>query len=292
VELPAVIWNVQRVGPSTGLPTRTAQGDLLSTAFLSHGDTKQVMLFPASVHDCFVMAGAAFDLAETLQTPVFVMSDLDLGMNNWMSDPFEYPTEPLKRGKVLSKEELEKVGSFARYKDVDGDGIGYRTVPGTEHANAAWFARGSGHNERAQYTERPDDYVNNVDRLLRKWETAKKLVPKPVVTGGGHKVGVIAFGTTHWAMGESLAQLKKETGLEMDYLRLQAYPFTEEVLKFIADHERVYVVDQNRDGQMMQLLKLDLDPLQVPKLRSVRHYNGLPIDARSITDEIARQEKK
>jgi 2-oxoglutarate ferredoxin oxidoreductase subunit alpha len=292
VELPAVIWNVQRVGPSTGLPTRTAQGDLLSTAFLSHGDTKQVMLFPASVHDCFVMAGAAFDLAETLQTPVFVMSDLDLGMNNWMSDPFEYPTEPLKRGKVLSKEELEKVGSFARYKDDDGDGIGYRTVPGTEHANAAWFARGSGHNERAQYTERPDDYVNNVDRLLRKWETAKKLVPKPVVTGGGHKVGVIAFGTTHWAMGESLAQLKKETGLEMDYLRLQAYPFTEEVLKFIADHERVYVVDQNRDGQMMQLLKLDLDPLQVPKLRSVRHYNGLPIDARSITDEIARQEKK
>jgi 2-oxoglutarate/2-oxoacid ferredoxin oxidoreductase subunit alpha len=292
VELPAVIWDVQRVGPSTGLPTRTAQGDLLSTAFLSHGDTKQVMLFPASVHDCFVMGGTAFDLAESLQTPVFVMSDLDLGMNNWMSDPFEYPTEPLARGKVLTKEELEKAGSFARYKDVDGDGVGYRTLPGTEHANAAWFARGSGHNERAQYTERPDDYVNNVDRLLRKWETAKKLVPKPVQTGSGHKVGVIAFGTTHWAMGESMSQLKKEIGLEMDYLRLQAYPFTDEVLKFVADHERVYVIDQNRDGQMMQLLKLEIDGVQVPKLRSVRHYNGLPIDARSITDEIVRQEKK
>jgi 2-oxoglutarate/2-oxoacid ferredoxin oxidoreductase subunit alpha len=292
VELPAVIWNVQRVGPSTGLPTRTAQGDLLSTAFLSHGDTKQVMLFPASVHDCFVMAGTAFDLAETLQTPIFVMSDLDLGMNNWMSDPFEYPSAPLQRGKVLTKEELEKAGSFARYKDVDGDGVGYRTLPGTDHANAAWFARGSGHNERAQYTERPDDYVNNMDRLLRKWETAKKLVPKPVQTGTGQKTGVIAFGTTHWAMGESLTQLKKEIGLEMDYLRLQAYPFTDEVHKFVAEHEKVYVVDQNRDGQMMQLLKLDLDANEVPKLRSVRHYNGLPIDARSITDEIVRQEKK
>jgi 2-oxoglutarate/2-oxoacid ferredoxin oxidoreductase subunit alpha len=292
VELPAVIWNVQRVGPSTGLPTRTAQGDLLSTAFLSHGDTKQVMLFPSSVKDCFEMAGTAFDLAETLQTPVFVMSDLDLGMNNWMSEPFEYPTAPLQRGKVLTKEDLDQVGSFARYKDVDGDGVGYRTLPGTDHANAAWFARGSGHNEKAQYTERPDDYVKNMERLLKKWETAKSVVPKPVLTGTGHKVGVIAFGTTHWAMGESMTQLKKETGLEMDYLRVRAYPFTEEVLTFIADHERVYVVDQNRDGQMMQLLKLDLEPLQVPKLRSVRHYNGLPIDARSITDEIAQQEKK
>ncbi len=292
VELPAVIWDVQRVGPSTGLPTRTAQGDLLSTAFLSHGDTKQVMLFPSSVAECFEMAGTAFDLAEQLQTPVFVMSDLDLGMNNWMSDPFEYPKEPLKRGKVLSKEELEKLGSFARYKDVDGDGIGYRTLPGTDHANAAWFARGSGHNERAQYTERPDDYVKNMERLSRKWETAKKLVPKPAMSGAKHPTGVIAFGTSHWAMEESMAQMKKEIGLEMDYLRIKAYPFTDEVMKFVADHKTVYVIDQNRDGQMMQLLKLDLPATEVTKLRSVKHYNGLPIDARSITTEIAAQEGK
>jgi len=290
VELPAVIWDVQRVGPSTGLPTRTSQGDLLSTAFLSHGDTKQLMLFPCSVDECFEFAGTAFDLAEQLQSPVFVMSDLDLGMNNWMSEPFKYPEKPLQRGKVLSKEDLDKLGTFARYKDVDGDGVGYRTVPGTNHANAAWFARGSGHNERAQYTERPDDYVNNMNRLAKKWETAKTLVPKPVVDGTGSKTGVIAFGTSHWAMGESMTQLKKETGLTMDYLRVRAYPFTEEVLNFIAEHERVYVIDQNRDGQMMQLLKLDLPAAEIGKLRSVRHYNGLPLDARTVTTEIAAQE--
>ena len=292
VEIPAVIWDVQRVGPSTGLPTRTSQGDILSVAFLSHGDTKHPMLIPCSVTECFTMAPEAFDLAEFLQTPVFIMSDLDLGMNNWMSDPFPYPEKPINRGKVLSKEDLEKLGSFARYKDVDGDGVGYRTLPGTDHPAAAWFARGSGHNEKAQYSERPDDYVNNMDRLLRKFENARKLVPKPEQIGTGSKIGVIAYGTSHWAMVETMHQLENEYNTQIDYLRLRAYPFTDEVFEFVKQHETIYVVDQNRDGQMYQLFTLDLPNKEAAKLRSVRHYNGLPIDARSITDDIIRQEGK
>jgi 2-oxoglutarate/2-oxoacid ferredoxin oxidoreductase subunit alpha len=292
VEVPAVIWDIQRVGPSTGLPTRTSQGDVLFTAMLSHGDTKHILLFPSNPEECFSMAGEAFDLAEHFQTPVFVMSDLDLGMNNWMAHPFDYPTKPINRGKVLGKEDLDRLGGFSRYKDVDGDGIGYRTLPGTNHAAAAWFARGSGHNEKSQYSERPDDYVNNIDRLLKKHETARQFVPKPVLTGNGVKIGVIAYGTSHWAMTESRDQLKNEYDVDIDYLRLKAFPFTKEVHEFIASHDRVYVVDQNRDGQMRDLLKLDIDVHQIPKLRSVRHYNGLPIDARSITDEIISQEGK
>lgn len=291
VEVPAVIWDIQRVGPSTGLPTRTSQGDVMFTALLSHGDTKHILLFPGMPEECFSMAGEAFDLAEQFQTPVFVMSDLDLGMNNWMAHAFEYPTKPLNRGKVLSKEDLDRLGGFARYKDVDGDGIGYRTLPGTDHPAAAWFARGSGHNEKSQYSERPDDYVNNLDRLRKKILTARSFVPKPeIVADGTSKIGVIAYGTSHWAMTESRDQLKKEYQVEVDYLRVRAFPFTKEVFDFIARHDRVYVIDQNRDGQMRDLLKLVLDPPEVTKLRSVRHYNGLPIDARSITDEIISQE--
>jgi 2-oxoglutarate ferredoxin oxidoreductase subunit alpha len=293
VEVPGVIWDIQRVGPSTGLPTRTSQGDILSTAFLSHGDTKNIMLFPCSVTECFSMAPEAFNLAEQFQTLVFVMSDLDLGMNNWMSDPFEYPTTPINRGKVLAKEDLERLGSFARYKDIDGDGIGYRTLPGTIHPAAAYFARGSGHNEKAQYSERPDDYVRNMDRLARKFETARKFVPAPVhEVNGTSKTGIIAFGTTHWAMTEACDQLSREHNFAADYLRLRAYPFTQEVHEFIKNHDRVYVVEQNRDAQMFQLLKLDIAADQVTKLRSVLHYNGLPIDARSITEAIVAQEAK
>ena len=291
VEVPAVVWDIQRVGPSTGLPTRTSQGDVLTTAFLSHGDTKHVLLFPSSVGECFDIAQDAFNLAEQLQTPVFVMSDLDLGMNNWMSDPFPYPEKPIVRGKVLSEEDLKKLGGFARYKDVDGDGIGYRTLPGNEHPAGAYFARGSGHNEKAQYSERPDDYVNNMDRLARKFETARKLVPKPeVVQTGKSKVGIIGYGTSHWALTEARDQLRNEYKVETDYLRIKAYPFTTEVHDFIRSHERIYVIDQNRDAQMKTLLTLDLDDSQIGKLRSVRHYNGLPIDARSVTDEIIFQE--
>ncbi len=291
VEVPAVIWDIQRVGPSTGLPTRTAQGDVLSTAFLSHGDTKHILLFPGSVAECFDMAGDAFELAEEFQTPVFVLSDLDLGMNNWMSEPFKYPEKPINRGKVLTKEDLDRLGGFARYKDVDGDGVGYRTLPGTEHPAAAWFARGSGHNENGQYSERPNDYINNMERLNRKFETIRSHVPKPqIVQTGKSKVGIIAYGTTHWALVESRDQLRKEYNIEADYLRIRAFPFNRDVHEFVASHDRVYVIDQNRDAQMLSLLKLDLDAAQTPKLRSVRHYNGLPIDARSITDDVISQE--
>jgi len=290
-ELPGVIFDVQRVGPSTGLPTRTAQADLLSIAFLSHGDTKHVMLFPASVKECFEFAGAAFDLAEQLQTPVFVLSDLDLGMNNWMSEPFAYPEKPLDRGRVLSAEDLKQLGAWGRYQDVKGDGIPFRTLPGTDHPQAAYFTRGSGHNEKALYSERPEDYQNLMERLGRKFETARTLVPAPaVVQTGKSKLGIIAFGTSDFAVAESRDQLRKEYGVEADYLRLRAYPFSREVRDFVASHERVYVVEQNRDAQMLSLLKLDLPAGEIPKLRSVRHFNGLPIDARSVTDEIVLQE--
>jgi 2-oxoglutarate ferredoxin oxidoreductase subunit alpha len=290
-ELPGVIFDVQRTGPSTGMPTRNQQGDLLSVAFLSHGDTKHVMLIPGSVMECYEMAQAAFDLAEQLQTPVFVMSDLDLGMNNWMSEPFSCPDKPLNRGKVLSAEDLTRLGGFARYKDVDNDGVGYRTLPGTDHPLAAYFTRGSGHNERAQYTERPDDYFNNMERLSKKFETARTLVPRPeIVQTGKSSVGLIAFGSSDFATRESRDQLNKEFGLDTDYLRLRAYPFSREVHEFVASHDRVYVIEQNRDAQMLSLLKLDLQAEDVVKLRSIRHFNGLPIDARSVTDDLVTQE--
>jgi len=286
-----VIFDVQRGGPSTGMPTRNQQADLLAAAFLSHGDTKHVLLLPGSVKECYEMAMDAFDLAETLQTPIFVMSDLDLGMNNWMSEPFAYPEKPLNRGKVLSAEELSKVGGFARYKDVDGDAIGYRTLPGTAHPLAAYFTRGSSHNEKAVYSERPDDYLVNVERLARKFETARSIVPRPeVVQTGKSKIGLIAFGSSDFATRESRDQARKEHGLETDYLRLRAYPFSREVQEFVASHERVYVIEQNRDAQMLSLLKLDLPAEEVVKLRSIRHFNGLPIDARSVTDELITQE--
>lgn len=289
-EIPAVIFDIQRVGPSTGLPTRTLQGDVLHISKISHSDTSSLMIFPASVEECFSLSVEAFDLAEKFQTPVFVLSDLDLGMNNWMAEPFAYPEKPMARGKVLTKEDLDRLGSFARYKDVDGDAIGYRTLPGTDHPAAAYFTRGSGHNEKAQYSERGDDYQNNMDRLARKFEGARSSVPRPEVVGNGTKIGVIAYGSSHWAVMESRDQLNKEYRLPVDYLRLRAFPFSREVHEFIERHERVYVVEQNRDGQMRDLLKLDVNPVQVPKLRSVRHYNGLPIDARSVTDEIISQE--
>jgi 2-oxoglutarate/2-oxoacid ferredoxin oxidoreductase subunit alpha len=292
-EVPGVIWDIQRVGPSTGLPTRTSQGDILSTAFLSHGDTKNILLIPNSVSECFDMATEAFNLAEQFQTIVFVMSDLDLGMNNWMSDPFKYPETPINRGKVLGKEDLQRLGTFSRYKDVDGDGIGWRTLPGTDHPAAAYFARGSGHNEKSQYSERPDDFEHNMERINRKFETARSFVPRPeVVSAVKSKIGIIAYGTSHWAIVESRDQLKKEYNFEADYLRLRAYPFTREVHEFVEKHERVYVVEQNRDAQMLSLLKLDVRPELVTRLRSISHIHGLPLDARSVTDEIMTMEGK
>src|SRR4051812_14808790 len=237
-EVPGVVWNIQRVGPSTGLPTRTAQGDVLSTALLSHGDTRQIMLLPSSPEECFTMAMEAFDLAERFQTLVFVLSDLDLGMNTWMSKPFSYPEGPLDRGKVLDQETLTRLGEWGRYKDVDGDGIPYRTIPGD--GMAPYFARGSGHNAKGQYSERPDDYVDNMERLARKFDTARRHVPKPIVdTVPDAKIGFIGYGTSHWAIRESRDQLREETDVRTSYFRLRAYPFTEDLVQFVDAHERV-----------------------------------------------------
>jgi 2-oxoglutarate ferredoxin oxidoreductase subunit alpha len=290
-EVPAVIFDVQRVGPSTGLPTRTMQGDLLTTAVLSHGDTRHPMLFPSSPVECFEMAMTAFDFAERFQTPVFVMNDLDLGMNNWMADPFEYPTAPVDRGKVLTAEDLEKVREFGRYRDVDGDGIPYRTLPGTKHPKAAYFTRGSGHNEKAQYTEREDDYVSNVDRLALKFDTMREHIPAPeVILNEKAKVGIICCGTSRYAVEESRDQLEREYGIETSYLRLRGYPFTGELEGFIARHERVYVVEQNRDAQITALMRLDLPGEAIAKLRDIRYYGGMPLDARTVTEEFVSQE--
>jgi 2-oxoglutarate ferredoxin oxidoreductase subunit alpha len=288
-EVPAVIFDIQRVGPSTGLPTRTAQGDILSAAFLSHGDTRHPLLLPASAGEAYEMAMQAFDLAEQLQTPVFVMSDLDLGMNTWMSEPFRYPDTPLARGKRLTREKLEALGDWGRYMDVDGDGIPYRTIPGD--GLPAYFCRGSGHNERGQYSERPADYVHNIDRLARKFETARGLVPSALVQEEpGAEIGIIGYGTSHWGIRESRDQLRDEAGIKTSYLRLRAHPFNEAVADFVGRHPRVYVVEQNRDGQMLALLKLDLDAALLPRFRSVLHYDGLPLDARTITDAVLEQE--
>jgi len=290
-EIPGVIFDVQRTGPSTGMPTRTSQADLLSVAFLSHGDTKHVVLLPGSVRECFEFGGAAFDLAERLQTPVFVLSDLDLGMNNWMSDPFEYPTKPLDRGKVLTAEDLDKLGGFARYRDVDGDAIGWRTLPGTRHPKAAYFTRGSGHNDAAGYTEKPDEYIEVMERLSRKFENARTMVPAPVmVKNGTSKIGILAFGSSDFAIREGLDLIKKQYGQDLDYMRIRAYPFAHEIHDFVAQHERVYVVEQNRDAQLESLLKLDLPAEHVVRLRSILHYNGLPLDAQSVVEEFATKE--
>lgn len=288
-EIPAVIWNVQRVGPSTGLPTRTMQGDIHFAHLLSHGDTKHPLLIPANASECFEYGQTCFDLAERLQTLVFVMSDLDIGMNFWPTEEFKFPTKPYDRGKVLNAEALEKVQNFHRYKDVDGDAIPYRTLPGTRNPKAPYFTRGSGHNDLAQYTEKSEDYVNLVDRLNRKWETAKTLVPAPIVKNvPGAKVGIIAYGSTDIAIPEAFQQLK-QAGLSPSYLRLRAVPFTSEVEKFIEGHETIYVVEQNRDAQMLQLLRSEY-PSLAPRMKSVLHYDGLPIHAKAISQPILHQQ--
>lgn len=290
-EIPAVIFDVQRVGPSTGLPTRTSQGDITSLFYLSHGDTKHVVLFPANMAECFHFSIKAFDLAERLQQPIFVATDLDLGMNNWMADPFDYPDKPLDRGKVLSAEAIEKLGGFARYKDVDGDAIPYRTLPGTEHPLAAYFTRGSGHNEAAKYSERPEDYERTVNRLLKKHETAKTYVPQPMIYHvDGAEIGIIAYGSTDAAMAECRHQLFSEYGIESAYFRIRALPLTHHLREFVETHKRIYVVEQNRDGQMADLVKLEVGA-DAGKIRKVLHYKGIPIDARFVTDAIVEMER-
>ena len=293
-EVPAVIVNVQRVGPSTGLPTRTMQCDILFCAYNSHGDTKHPLLLPASPQEAYEMTMNAFDLAERFQTAVFLVSDLDLGMNNWMSDPFPYSERPLDRGKVLDAEKLAEIGvkEWGRYKDLDGDGIPWRTLPGLEVDGAAYFTRGSGHNEYARYTESSEAYEANVERLLRKFDTMRSHVPEPIRDDaeGGSRVGVIAYGTTHWSLIEARALLERKHGVKFDYLRLCAFPFQDSVEEFVNEHDHVYVVEQNRDGQMLALMRHEL-PQIAAKLRSLRYYDGMPIRALQIVDDILSKER-
>jgi 2-oxoglutarate ferredoxin oxidoreductase subunit alpha len=288
-EIPAVVWDIQRVGPSTGLPTRTAQGDVQFVVSLSHGDTRQVVLLPSSVADCYEFGMKAFDLAERLQTPVFVLSDLDLGMNNWMSDPFPYPDKPWDRGKVLDDEALARLPKFERYRDVDGDAIPWRTLPGVRDPKGVYFTRGSGHDEAARYTESAEAYPRLMERLAAKFETARTLVPPPGIDDDDRaEVGVIAYGSTHWAMIEARDQLRAR-GVPTGYMLVKALPFSPQVAKFLERYRRIYVVEQNRDGQMADLLRSEYSGHAV-KIRSVRHFTGLPVPAGFVTAGILEQE--
>ena len=300
-ETPIVIWNVQRMGPSTGLPTRTSQGDVNLIYFLGQGDTKHVVLLPGSVNECFEFGWKAFDLAERLQTPVFVLSDLDMGMNVWMTPPFEYPDKEIDRGKILWEEDMEKFENWGRYLDLDGDGITYRTLPGNRHPRSAYFARGTGHDEYANYSEDPGEWERNMDRLLTKFETARTLVPKPEIvtkegagTANTARVGVLAFGSTDPAVREAQDYLN-EDGMAVDYLRLRALPIVEEVREFIRSHERVYVVEMNRDGQLHQIVSLEV-PDRATNLISLTKNDGLPLTANwikcAILDEECKDEER
>ncbi len=289
-EIPVTIIDVQRMGPSTGLPTRTSQGDILKLHLLGHGDCRHVVLIPGSPAECYELTMEALDLAQELQTPIFVATDLDLGMNLWMSEPFQYPDKPLRRGKMLDAEALERLGEFSRYRDVDGDGVCYRTVPGTQHPLASYFTRGTGHDEKSGYSEKPEVWKRNMDRLARKFETARGRVPRPVIDESGQKVGVIAYGGTHWAMVEARDQLRDED-VPTDYCRLRALPISDEVVSFIERHERVYVVEQNRDGQIAFLLRGTLRPELAARLIPVNHYNGTPIAAGNISRPILERER-
>ncbi|MGC8841261.1 MAG: 2-oxoacid:acceptor oxidoreductase subunit alpha [Candidatus Sumerlaeaceae bacterium] len=286
-EIPSVIIDVQRVGPSTGLPTRTSQGDMLKAYYLSHGDCKHVLLIPANPKEAFEFAILALDLAQRLQTLVFVMSDLDLGMNYWLSDPLEAPAQPLDRGKVLNADDLEKITEFARYRDVDGDAIPYRTLPGTRHPKAPFFTQGAGHDDRARRSEKPEDWAGNLQRLARKHDTARKLVPESVLEPASKPtpVGVIAYGSSDLATREALAHLANVHDWHADYLRLRALPATEKTIEFIEQHERVYVVEQNRDAQVATILRAE-HPHIASHLRSVLHFNGQPLDAATVIDQI------
>jgi len=287
-EIPVTIIDVQRGGPSTGMPTRTQQSDVLACAYASHGDTKHILLFPEDPHECFEFAALALDLADRLQTPIFVMTDLDIGMNQRLAAPFEWDdSRAYDRGKVMTAEELEAGKDFGRYKDVDGDGIPYRTYPGTHPEKGAYFTRGTSRDPYARYSERGPDYVYNMERLLRKFDTAKDLVPQPVltVTGENARYGVIYYGSTSPAMSEAIELLKQQNQI-FDTLRIRAYPFPDFVADFIKSHSRVFVVEQNRDGQLRTLLvnEFGIDPARIVP---VLHYDGTPITARFIVRQVS-----
>lgn len=277
-EVPAVVWDIQRVGPSTGLPTRTSQGDVAFAYGIGHGDGKHVVLFPSSIEECFEFGYKAHDLADQLQTPVLVLSDLDLGMNNWMGEPFAYPEEPLQRGKVLSAEEVERLERFSRYADVDGDGIPYRTLPGNQNTRAAWFGRGTGHDEHARYSEDSDTWWRNMQRLERKHDTARQYVPTAVIDEtAGARLGVICYGTTRYAIEEARDRLARE-GIAFDLMRVRALPFGAEVEGFIARHDDLLVIEMNRDNQLRDILRAEL-PQHAAKLHGVGYIDGMPLTA-------------
>lgn len=288
-EIPAVIWVVQRAGPSTGLPTRTMQGDLMSAYLLSHGDAKHVVLLPGTVEECFEFGQTSFDLAEKLQTLVVALSDLDLGMNFYIAERFPYPTRPYDRGKIMTATDLHKAGTFSRYLDLDGDGIPYRTLPGTEHPLAAYFTRGTGHDEAGRYTEDGAVFRRTLDRLNKKWETARRIVPAPVVdTDAAARIGLLGFGSTHSAIAE-IRSLMMEKDLATSYLRLRALPLAASVADFISKYDRTYVVEQNRDGQLFSILRMEFPEL-AGRLRSIRIYDGLPLAAEDVVESILGQE--
>ena len=295
-EVPLVMWDVQRVGPSTGMPTRTAQCDLSQAYFLGHGDTNFIILLPGSVNECYEFGWRAFDVAERIQTPVIVLSDLDMGMNQWMTTPFEYPNQAMDRGKILWEGDLDKFmeehdGKWGRFWDVDGDGIPYRTVPGNRHQRGAYFSRGTGHDPFARYSEDPEVWEKLMARLAQKYDTAKQYVPKPIVHKmDGAKAGIIAFGSTDPAVLEARDRLV-DAGYPTDYLRLRALPFTEEVDQFIAEHETIYVVEINRDGQLRQLLTINY-PEVAARFKDAAHMDGMPLSARWIKDTILSQSEE
>lgn len=292
-EVPVVIWDVQRIGPSTGLPTRTSQGDLTFTHFIGHGDSHSVILLPGDVSECFDFGWQSLDLAERIQTPIFVLSDLDMGMNQWMSKPFQYPETPLDRGKVLWEKDIEEIkGNWGRYLDVDGDGIPYRTIPGNKHPMSAYFTRGTGHDEYAKYTEDSSMYMKNMERLKEKYYNASKYMPKPVLhPAKGATVGIIAYGSTENAVLEAQHYLATEDGLKADFLRVRAIPFTDEVVKFIEKYDQVFVVEMNRDAQMYQILLTEY-PQYASKLKPVAHHDGLPASAKWVREGILAKYEK
>jgi 2-oxoglutarate ferredoxin oxidoreductase subunit alpha len=289
-ETSVVIWDIQRIGPSTGLPTRTSQGDLRLAYTMGHGDARHVILFPGSVTECFEFGWKAFDIAERLQTPVIVLSDLDFGMNQWMTKPFEYPETPMDRGKILWEEELRAMSSrWGRYLDVDGDGIPYRTLPGNKLTNAAWFARGTGHDQYAQYSEDPAEWENNMLRLQRKLESNLSLLPKPEIRQtNGVKISIISYGSTTIAVEEAMHNLANQ-GYKIDHLRMRSLPVGPEAVDFVRAHERNYVIELNRDGQLHQILRLEI-PESSMKLISLSHLDGLPLTARWVEEQIIAKE--
>ena len=286
-EVPVVIWDVQRIGPSTGLPTRTSQADLTFVNFIGHGDSQSIILLPGSVAECFEFGWKAFDIAEQQQTPVFVLSDLDMGMNQWMSKPFEYPDRPMNRGKVLWEKDLEELkGNWARYLDKDDDGIPYRTVPGNKHPTSAYFTRGTGHDEQARYTEEAPVFLRNMDRLKKKYETARKYMPAPILyTREDATIGIIGFGSTEAAIVEAMHQLETEHGIKADFMRVRALPFTQEVTDFVTKYDQIFVVEMNRDGQMNQILTIEY-PQRAPYFKSVAYGDGMPASARWVREGI------